>query len=62
MKKKKPEQPKLDIDLGQACFPPTGLGEGKTGVLTEELELVKQRKLIKEKKKQREMFKDKGKE
>jgi len=58
MKKTKHRQPKLNIDLGQGRFPRSGLGEGKTGVLTEDLELVKQRDLAKEMKRQWEMFKD----
>ena len=56
MKKKKPEQPKLDIDLGQAQFPETGLGEGKKGVRTEELELIKDKDLAEEAKKQQKLF------
>jgi hypothetical protein len=58
MKKKKPEQPKLDMDLGQASFPPTGLGEGKKGVRTEDLELVKERDLRAEEKKQGGLFQE----
>ncbi len=59
MKKKKPEQPKLDMDLGQASFPPTGLGEGKKGVRTEDLELVRDRERAEEEKSQRKMFNEK---
>jgi hypothetical protein len=56
MKKKKPEQPKLDIDLGQAQFPDTGLGADKTGIRTEELELIKDKELAEEAKKQQNLF------
>jgi hypothetical protein len=40
------------MDLGQARFPGTGLGGGKTGVRTEELELIKNTALAEEEKKQ----------
>ena len=56
MKKKKPEQPKLDMNLGQARFPDTGLGEGKTALRTEDLELVKNKDLAEEEKKQQKLF------
>ena len=56
MKKKKPEQPKLDMDLGQARFPDKGLGEDKKGVGTGDLELVKHRELAEEEKKQQKLF------
>jgi hypothetical protein len=59
MKKKKPEQPKLDMALGQASFPPTGLGEGRRGVRTEDLELVRDRERAEEEKRQRKMFDEK---
>ena len=52
----KPGQPRLDMDLGQASFPPTGLGEGKKAVRTWDLELVRDRALAEEAARQREMF------
>ena len=58
MKKRKPEQPKLDMDLGQAHFPQIGLGEGKTALRTEDLELVKNKDLAEEEKKQRKLFEE----
>lgn len=54
--KKTPGQRELDMDLGQASLPPTGLGEGKRCVRTEELELVKDRRVAEEAKRQREIF------
>ena len=46
------------MDLGQARFPDTGLGKNKTEVSTEELELVKNRDLAEEEKKQQKLFEE----
>jgi len=44
------------MNLGQARFPDKGLGEGKAGLRTEDLELVKDRDLAEEDKKQQTLF------